>query len=835
MKNYIGIDLGTTNSAIASYDGENLRLYKSPDQNDVTPSAIFFPGRGNKYLGKRAYDNAAKQPDNAATKFKKMMGTSTPVKLSAVNLVMTPEECSTEILKLCFGYLPEEIRNDPETGTVITVPAAFNQMQKDATMAAAEMAGLGKVALMQEPVAAVMSVMRQRDSDGVFLVYDLGGGTLDIAIAESTSGRVSLHAHGGIAMCGGTDFDRMILDNVVKPWLKDSFDLPDDLSVNDKYKPLLRIATWAAERAKIELSACEKTVISLSENEAGAKDESGAEIYLDIPFARAKLDELIAEKINDSINAARETIEKAKLSHDDIGRIVFVGGPTHYPPIRDRVCFELGIPAGKKPDGSPEVNPMTAVAEGAAIFAESIDWGSHSRGRKSSRGSVSAGGNLDISFVYTARTPTPKATIMVKLGGAAIAGAEFKIDSLDTGWDSGRVALKDAATIDVTLTKMGENTFKVWIFDAKGGPVKIESNKIVITRTAGTIDGIPATSSIGIEVNEKGRAELDYLIREGDPLPKKGALKFKAKTSLRAGSAGDPLLFKIWEGEIEEPVSRNRFVGEFLIKGSDFNEGVIIQGAELLCEYEVLDSGQIVLEVSVPSVSGTFRGGSFYSRQPGTENYADSAKRVLNDADIMRDEVEGILSKVDDEKLGRALEKLDQASSLQHDESDPETTKQADDNVHEAKKLLAQVRKEHSKEIRQLDLDRCLEYFEQHIREHAKPTEAAKFDNLVRTAQRAIEKRSREFENYVDELRGMNFMILWRQDWFVVARFKWLSEDAYLFPDKQQHAELVKVGAAAIKADDMDKLRQVVAHLDSQRVGSGSDDDMLSTSNITRG
>jgi len=830
VKNYIGIDLGTTNSAIASYDGENLRIYKSPtDQNDVTPSAIFFPGRGNKYLGKRAYDNAAKQPDNAATKFKKMMGTSTPIKLSAVNLVMTPEECSAEVLKLCFGYLPEEIRNDPETGTVITVPAAFNQMQKDATMAAAEMAGLGKVALMQEPVAAVMSVMRQRKGDGVFLVYDLGGGTLDIAIAESTSGRVSLHAHGGIAMCGGTEFDRMILDNVVKPWLFDKFDLPDDLTVNAKYKPLLRIATWAAERAKIELSACEEAVIALSENEVGAKDESGAEIYLDIPFARAKLDELIAEKIADSIHAARETIEKAKLSHDDIERIVFVGGPTNYKPLRDKVAFELGIAA------STEVNAMTAVAEGAAVFAESIDWSSDSRGRKSSRGTVSAGGKLDISFVYTARTPTSKAKIMVKLGGAAFTGAEFKIDSLDTGWDSGRVALKDAATMDVSLSKMGENTFKVWIFDANGGPIKLENNKIIITRTAATIDGIPATSSIGIEVNEKGRAELEYLIREGDPLPKRGALKFKAKTSLRAGSAGEPLLFKIWEGEIKEPVTQNRFVGEFLIKGSDFDDGVISQGAELLCEYEVLDSGQLVLEVSVPSVSGTFRGGNFYSRQPGTENYADSAKRVLNDADIMRDKVEGILSKVDDEKLGRALEKLDQASSLQRDESDPETTKQADDNVHEAKKLLAQVRKEHSKKIRQLDLDRCQEYFEQHIREHAKPTEATKFDNLVRTAQRAIEKSSGEFENYIDELRGMNFMILWRQDWFVVARFKWLSEDAYLFPDKQQHAELVKAGAAAIKADDMDKLRQVVAHLDSQRVGSGSDDDMLSTSNITRG
>ncbi|HUC65479.1 MAG TPA: Hsp70 family protein, partial [Stellaceae bacterium] len=201
MKHYVGIDLGTTNSAIASFDGENARLYLSPEQHEVTPSAIFITSRGSKYVGKRAYDQAAHNPDNSATLFKRLMGTSTPIRLPGVNLTMSPEECSAEVLRVLFGYLPEEIRNDTETGTVITVPAAFNQMQKDATMSAAEMAGIGKVALMQEPVAAVMSVMRQRKTDGIFLVYDLGGGTLDIAIAQSTAGRVNLIGHGGIQMC----------------------------------------------------------------------------------------------------------------------------------------------------------------------------------------------------------------------------------------------------------------------------------------------------------------------------------------------------------------------------------------------------------------------------------------------------------------------------------------------------------------------------------------------------------------------------------------------------------------------------------------------------------
>lgn len=172
MKNFVGIDLGTTNSAICIYDGSNLQVLKSPEQNDVTPSAIFIDRRGNKYIGKRAYDAAPGNPDNAALLFKRFMGSSTNIHFQSTKEAKTPEECSAEVLKVLFGYLPEEIRKDSDIGTVITVPAAFNQMQKDATVQAAHMAGIGKVALMQEPVAAVMSVMRTRKTDGIFIIYD---------------------------------------------------------------------------------------------------------------------------------------------------------------------------------------------------------------------------------------------------------------------------------------------------------------------------------------------------------------------------------------------------------------------------------------------------------------------------------------------------------------------------------------------------------------------------------------------------------------------------------------------------------------------------------------
>ena len=827
---YVGIDLGTTNSAICSFDGESIRLYKSPEQHDVTPSAIFIDRRGNKYVGSRAYNNAARNPDNAAVLFKRLIGTSTPVKLPAVNLTMTPEECSAEVLRALYGYLPEEIRGDGDTGTVITVPAAFNQMQKDSTMAAADAAGLGRVALMQEPVAAVMSVMRQRKNDGVFVVYDLGGGTLDIAIAESISGRVTLLAHGGIAMCGGRDFDRILFDNIVKPWLLENFDLPEDLTTNPQFKSLLRMATWATEKAKIELSQKEEAVVSLPETELGVRDQAGEEIYIDITIDRKRYDGLIGPKVEESIVSARETLEKAGLSPHDVERVVFVGGPTHYKPLRDKVAFELGIAP------STDVNPMTAVAEGAAVFAESIDWASQSRGRKSARGAISAGGALDLSFNYIARTPDSKAKIVAKLGSSAPAGVEFQIDSLDTGWSSGRIALKDGAGIELNLTKPGDNTFKVFVFDSNGGPVSLREDKIVIARTAASIDAIPASHSIGIEARNKvgGRSILVSIVKEGDQLPKKGKEIFKAGESLKAGSPGS-LNFKLWEGDISDTIHDNRFIGLFKINGTDFDDGVIAAGADLICEYEVRDSGNIFLEVSVPSISGSFQSGhNFYSSQEGKVDYTNQAKNIQEQSDHTLQRLDEMASKVDDPRLGQAREKLEQASTIKTDEADPETAKQAMDHVQEAKRLLALTRKEHLKDIRQLELDKAVDFFDKVVRQHARPTEASSFDNLVKTAQRAIDNNSGDFESHLDDLRSRNFMILWRQDWFVIERFKWLAEDTYLFPDAREHAQLVAAGAEALKANDIDKLRAVVAHLDSIRIGSAGEDDMLAGANIVR-
>lgn len=834
MNHYIGIDLGTTNSAICSFDGSDTRIWKNTEQHDVTPSAILFLQRGNKYLGERAYNTAPWQHEGAAVLFKRVMGTSTPINIPALGVTMTPEQCSAEILKLLFGYLQEEIRNDPQTGTVITVPAAFNQMQKDATRQAAEMAGIGNVALMQEPVAAVMSIMRKRKTDGMFLVYDLGGGTLDIAIAESLNGRVNLLANGGIAMCGGRDFDRLVMDNIVKPWLFDNFDLPSDFSANDQFVKHRRIALWAIEKAKIGLSSNENTSIFLSDEEMRCTDMSGDDMFLDIPISRSDFDQLISSKLSDSLDAARFTLQKAGLSSHDLENIVFIGGPTNYKPLRDKIAFELGIP------GSMEVNPMTAVAEGASIYAESIDWTTESRTRKDTRAKMSPTSLLNVSLNYQARTTDTKALITIQLSGSIPIGSEFQIDSFDTGWTSGRLPLKQESKLEVILTKSGSNVFKVYVFGSQGRPISLDNDTITITKTAATIDAIPASHSISVEALDSlgGSQSLEYLVKAGDSLPKKGKKTFIAAEALKAGSL-ESINFKLWEGEIENPISDNRSIGVFKIMGTDFSEGVIPAGAILEFEYMVDDACNISVAVSIPIISCTFNPSkrNLYSRQEGQINYSDedTITVVIEDAENTLERIDSLSAKIDDLRLEQAREKLAQVLSLELDNCDAETTQEASENVLSAKKLIDEVRRTNLKEIRQIDLDLTREFFREHVKQYALPSEITVVDNLVKTAQQSINLNDKKFEQLLTKLKGKNYEILWRQDWFIVEQFKIFANRVYHSKDKLRYIELSKQGQQYMRDGNIEQLRQVVIKLIMLRIGGSSDQAIFDPTNIVRG
>lgn len=827
MKNYIGIDLGTTNSVICSYDGTNVRVWKSPDQNDVTPSAIYVDRRGKKYYGQRAYNQAPYNPSNSATLFKRFMGTNTKIELEAAGISLTPEECSAEILKVLYGYLPEEIRNSSETAVVITVPAAFNQMKKDATLQAAKLAGINNVALMQEPVAAIMSVMRVSKQEGIFLVYDLGGGTFDVSIAENINGKVNLLAHGGVEMCGGRDVDRMVFNQVVVPWLRKTFDLPEDFLVNKKYKAFCRIAQWATERAKIELSSVEESTVSLSESDARTLDESGNEMYIDIDLSRGQVDGIISDLVRETVDATRETLAKTGLSANDLERIVFVGGPTNYKPLRDRVSYELSLPA------NIDVNPMTAVAEGASIFAESIDWSTVGHSRKAANEVVKT--DIPLSFKYTARTSSDAAKVMCTLGGT-LNGYTIQFTSDDTGWTTGNAVLTNNLIIALPLPKNGDNHFTVKVFNEFGHEQNIGSNKITITKTLATIGAIPASHSIGIEVLNKlgGTPVLEFLVKEGDSLPKKGFVTFKAGQTLKAGS-NESLNFKLWEGNIEYPISDNRWIGLFKIKGTDIAEGVVPTGADIECEYEMSDAGTINLTASIPCIGATFANSNFYSRQEGqldlgdVEGIAEQGRHVL-------DRIEAITEKVDDPQLADAKKKAEKAAALDSQpQCEPENVQKAYNELLEAKKLINQSRQANLKTIRQMDLDSCVEFFNEVVRRYASPAEAQSFDNLTRTAQRSINHNDDDFNNILDSMKGKNTIILLRQEWFVVDWYQRAISNPNNYIDLQKFYELKRQGDAALSNDNINQLRLVLFDLLSIQIHADSGDGMFDNVNVVKG
>ncbi|MDR1581305.1 MAG: Hsp70 family protein [Synergistaceae bacterium] len=832
MKNYVGIDLGTTNSVIASCDGITPQTWKSPEQNDITPSAIYIDKRGAKYMGLRAYSMSLREPENSAVLFKRLMGTNTLIRFSGADVTKKPEECSAEILKALYGYLPGEIRNDDETGTVITVPAAFNQMQKNATADAANMAGIGRVALMQEPVAAVMSVMRARKNDGMFLIYDLGGGTLDIAVAESIGGRVNLLAHGGIAMCGGRDFDRAIFDAVVRPWLVSHFSLPEEFQTDPHFKTLTRWAISASENAKIALSTVRESTISLSAADVPTPilDRGKKEIYFDIPLRREVYEKLTEDKITSSINAARDTLSNAGLKPGDIECVVFIGGPTNYEPLRERVASELGIRV------SSGVNPMTAVAEGASMFAESIDWGAASRSRKKLRGHIDSSERLNLSFNFNARTPESRAKIVARVTEAP-RGYEFQADSVDTGWTSGRVQLSDGASLELKLPLEGDNRFRISVFDAKGGRVNLENDCAVITRTAATVGAIPASHSVAVEVLEKlgGKPTLEYLVRKGDALPLKGRKTFKAAESLAAGSS-DTLNFKLWEGEIKDPIADNRSIGVFKISGLDFDGGIIPTGADLECEYEILDSGHIDVRFNVPSIGGAFHSDkNFYSRQEGQVDYSVSAGNIVSDGRKTLSRIYELKLAIDDPRLAEARDKMEALVSMDVSASDPEKIQGADEDIRAARQLLSKVREEHLSELRILDLDKVAATFENTLRKYATPAETADFDNLAAVARRSVDRDDSDFEQYLGRLESMNFAVQWRQDWYIEEVFKRWTGIPQIFSDRRRFDELVAQGERFVAENRAENLRDVMMELLKLIPGVGPDASIADVTNIIRG
>ena len=347
MSKIIGIDLGTTNSCVAVLEGGEAKVIPNPEGGRTTPSVVAFK-KGERIVGDAAKRQAITNP-NTVSSIKRLMGTSKKVELDGKKY--TPEEVSAMILGYMKDYA-ESYLGEKVDKAVITVPAYFNDSQRQATKNAGKIAGLEVERIINEPTAAALAYgLDKQEQAHTVLVYDLGGGTFDVSVLELGDGVFEVKGTGGNNHLGGDDFDERIMDYLVKEFKKENdIDLSKDKMAMQRLKEV-------AEKAKKDLSGMTSTQISapfISQGEDGP-------LHLDVTLTRAKFEDLISDLLESTIEPVRQAMKDAKVKKSDIDKILLVGGSTRIPKVQEIIKEELG----KEP--SREVNPDEVVAMGAAI------------------------------------------------------------------------------------------------------------------------------------------------------------------------------------------------------------------------------------------------------------------------------------------------------------------------------------------------------------------------------------------------------------------------------------------------------------------------------------
>ena len=348
MSKIIGIDLGTTNSCVAVMEGGEPVVIANSEGARTTPSVVGFTKTGDRLVGQVAKRQAITNPDNTVSSIKRQMGTDHKVTLNGKEY--TPQQVSAMILQKlkadAEAYLGETV-----TEAVITVPAYFNDSQRQATKDAGTIAGLNVRRIINEPTAAALAYGVDKEDDQKIMVYDLGGGTFDVSIIEMGDGVTEVLATNGDTHLGGDDFDQRIID-----WMADAFQTENGIDLR-KDKMAAQRLKEAAEKAKIELSSAMSTQINLPFITA---DATGPK-HLDMTLTRAKFNELTADLVDRTMGPVRKALQDAGLRPSDLKKVLMVGGSTRIPAVYDAVKKELNCEPFKG------INPDECVAVGAAI------------------------------------------------------------------------------------------------------------------------------------------------------------------------------------------------------------------------------------------------------------------------------------------------------------------------------------------------------------------------------------------------------------------------------------------------------------------------------------
>lgn len=604
-----GIDLGTTNSAIARMeDGEAFIIKSDDNQMDTTPSIVAFNKKQAVFVGLSAknaleresvsfHRNRKKAEPNGYQEFKRTMGTDHQYTSSNMQRSYTSEELSAEVLKKLKGY----IRDEEVTSAVITVPAMFRQSQLDATQRAAELAGFSYCELLQEPIAASIAYgVKANATTGYWLVFDFGGGTFDAALMHVEEGIMKVVDTEGDNHLGGKNLDNAIVDQLLIPELQKQCELSDTLE-NESTKKLLQDALKKyAEEAKIALSSKEKWSYFLEDL---GEDDDGEEIQADLDISLEQYEKVVSPIFQRAIDIVQDVLKRNNLSGRDLESLILVGGPTFQQTLRRMLKEQIT----EKVDTN--IDPMTAVAKGAALFASTKDIPGDLQKRDSSK--------AQLSLKYPETTVEMHENLGIRIDrehSTANLPDTFTLEIIrgDSGWSSGKVIVEgDVEIIELMLNEGKTNQFNIKLSGPDGSNIPCEPSSITIIQGM-KIANATLPYNVGIEVydtvdNKQGVYPLAGL-EKNKTLPAKGKGSFKTMKDIRPGVKEDQLLIPIYElsrGNAGSRAILNTFFGKFAITGQDIS-GFLPSGSEVEVTLNIDASRRGKLSVYLPSLDESF-------------------------------------------------------------------------------------------------------------------------------------------------------------------------------------------------------------------------------------
>lgn len=684
----IGIDLGTTNSAIAVSNNGTIELFKSgPGQPEYTPSVFGIDISGNKVVGQKAYDKLYKSPsdeefNNNKAEIKRLMGTGDKVHFDRIDADLTPEEISAEILISLKEVVIRKYPDFPTIAAVITIPAYFDALQAEATKRAGLLAGFKHVILLQEPIAAAMAYGFDNTKNQNWLVYDLGGGTFDVALISSKDGILTVLGDSGDNFLGGKEFDLKIVDEIIKPAILDKFKLKGFDRSNDRYKSIFAQLKYFAESAKIDLSQYDKVTIIVADI---GKDDDDNEINVSIDFTRLQFENLIGPLVSKTIDLAKRTLKESGVQSSAVSRIILVGGPTQTPYIRSALENELKL----KIDTT--VDPLTVVARGACVFGlsqripQDLLLESHEANAEEHK----------IELFYDAMTAENEQTVTGKIDSLKEADDDYfvQIQSESGYYTSSKIRVRNGKFFDTVAIEKGKtSTYWVYLFDNEGKTIPVFPDSFSITHGL-TPSGAPIPHTIGVVYSKKGFGN-NFLLKEVcDPYFEKGRIpplkddkRYKTIRKLVKGK-DDFLPIKVYEGESLNPDS-NGVITRIKIEGSKLPYD-LPEATELDLTITVDESRSVFVEVYIPSIELTL------DARADTYAQAVDTKKLTANLEAQKERIKRLkssLSSEEQEKLEETVDDLD--SNIKNAQNDTDDQRKAERDLRELTSNLEKLEKD---------------------------------------------------------------------------------------------------------------------------------------------